>query len=135
MRFLATTYAWESITALFGESEQIFEQFTGLMQTRWQGAWGGKTPQLSLKESLIAAAVFGEGSSSVERNPVAWEVWTGFRALLGDIFPSTLGYRGLRIRKAEVIVETTGSDFILDEVSGGLSALIEMAWRIFPAIS
>ena len=131
-RFVAGNYApIETIPALFGNSEQIFDQFTNVVRQHWSGQWGGRTPHHILKESLIAAAVFGEDSSSVEGNTEAAEVWIGFQDLLRHVFPSSLGYRRLRIREAQVIVETKGADFILDEVSGGLSALIEIAWQIF----
>jgi len=95
------------------------------------GSWTGKTPQLALKEKLIAAAVFGEGSESVERNDEASEIWRGFQEVLGAILPASLGYVRLRIRVPEIIVETATGDFILDEASGGMSAIVEMAWQIF----
>lgn len=132
-RVVASNYTQvESIPTLFGGSEQILNQFTQVVRNHWLGAGGGgKSAQLRLKESLIAAAVFGEGSESVDRNEEAWAIWTGFQRVLGDVFPASLGYQGIRIREGEVIVEAEGGAFIIDEVSGGLSALIEMVWQIF----
>ncbi len=121
----------ESIPTLFGTSDQLFEQFTNELRVRWQGSWTGKTPQLALKESLIAAAVFGEGSESVERNEDAWQIWTGFQRVLQEIMPQSLGFRRLRVRVPEIIIEAESGDFIIDEASGGLSAIVEMAWQIF----
>jgi predicted ATPase len=121
----------QTIPTLFGTSDQLFEQFTNEIRTRWLGNWTGKTPQMALKESLIAAAVFGEGSESVERNQDAWEIWIGFQKVLSKVLPSSLGFRRLRVRVPEVIVEAKTGDFIVDEASGGLSALIEMAWQVF----
>jgi predicted ATPase len=121
----------ESIPTLFGTSDQLFEQFTNELRVRWQGSWTGKTPQLALKESLIAAAVFGEGSESVERNEDAWQIWVGFQQVLREIMPQSLGFRRLRVRVPEIIVEAESGDFIIDEASGGLSAIVEMAWQIF----
>lgn len=121
----------DSIPTLFGTSDQLFEQFTNELRVRWQGSWTGRTPQLALKESLIAAAVFGEGSESVERNDDAWDIWMGFQSILKEIMPASLGFQRLRVRVPEIIVEAESGDFILDEASGGLSAIIEMAWQIF----
>jgi predicted ATPase len=131
-RAVSGNYAQVStIPTLFGTPEQMFEQFTNEVRTRWQGSWTGRTPQLALKESLIAAAVFGEGSASVERNDEAAAIWTGFQSVLGSILPPSLGYQRLRIRVPDIIVETNTGDFIFDEASGGLSALLEVAWQIF----
>lgn len=78
----------ESIPTLFGTSDQLFDQFTNELRVRWQGSWTGRTPQLALKESLIAAAVFGEGSESVDRNEDAWDIWIGFQRILQEIMPA-----------------------------------------------
>lgn len=121
----------ESIPTSFKTSDQLFEQFTNEVRVRWQGSWTGRTPQLALKESLIAAAVFGEGSDSVERNDDAWAIWTGFQNVLQKIMPASLGFQRLRVRVPEIIVESETGDFILDEASGGLSAILEMAWQVF----
>src|SRR5262249_16599562 len=67
----------------------------------------------------------------VEQDREAAAIWTGFQELLQAMIPASLGYRRLRIRNPDVVVETESGDFILDEVSGGLSAIIEMTWQIF----
>lgn len=124
--------AVSTIPALFGSSDQMFEQFTNEIRMRWLGSRSQKTPQLALKEALIAAAVFGGGGNeSVETNEEAAAVWTGFQQVLGQILPDSLGFHRLRVRVPEVIVETATGEFILDDVSGGVSAIIEVAWQIF----
>lgn len=120
-----------TIPALFGSAEQLFEQFTESVRVRWQGSWTGKTPQMTLKESLIAAAVFGEGSASVDRNEDALAIWEGFQDVLKDVLPKSLSFQRLRVRMPDVVVETGSGDFILDEASGGLSAILEIVWQIF----
>jgi predicted ATPase len=131
-RFISGNYAQvATIPTLFGGSEQLLEQFTNELRTRWSGGWTGRTPQLSLKESLIAAAVFGEGNQSVEGNPDAAAVWLGFQDVLRQIMPASLAFRRLRIRVPDVLVETDTGDFIFDEISGGISSIIELSWQIF----
>ncbi|EME18184.1 AAA family ATPase [Rhodococcus triatomae] len=121
-----------TIPAIFGDANQIFEQFTNEVRTRWIGSWTGKTPQQALKEALIAAAVFGNsGNESLDFNPEAAEIWAGFQSVMREIVPKSLRFKGLRVRVPDVIVETDTGDFILDDASGGLSALIEISWQIF----
>lgn len=120
-----------NIPTLFGSSEQMLEQFTSEVRNRWLGSWTQKTPLMTLKESLIAAAMFGEGNSSVEGNPEAADVWVGFQEILRALMPQSVGFRRLRVRVPEVIIESESGDFILDEASGGLSAILEISWQIF----
>lgn len=131
-RYVSGNYApVASIPALFGGPSQLLDQFTNEIRTRWLGSWSGRTPQLTLKESLIASAVFGEGNSSVTENPTARQVWLGFQRILGVVLPSSLGFRQLRVRMPDLVVETATGDFIFEEASGGLSSLIELSWQIF----
>ncbi|PPJ23128.1 hypothetical protein C5E45_29260 [Nocardia nova] len=122
----------DTIPTLFGDANQIFEQFTNELRIRWAGSWSGKSPQRALKESLIAAATFGgRGNDSVDFNPEAAAVWTGFQEVLKKVMPRSAGYTGMRVRVPDVIVQMRSGDFILDDVSGGLSAIIEVSWQIF----
>lgn len=131
-RSVAGNYvAVATIPTLFGGADQLFDQFTNEVRTRWLGSWTGKTPQQALKEALMASAVFGEGSESVDSNADARDVWMGFQEVLRRVMPSSLGFKRLRVRVPEVIIESDTGDFILDEASGGLSAILELAWQIF----
>ena len=121
-----------SIPATFSDPDQMFEQYTGEIRNRWAGSYSSKTPQATMKESIIAAAIFGdEHSRSVEPIPDATEVWQGFQRVLSDVLPRSLGYRRLRVRVPDVIIESDTGDFLIDEASGGLSAIIEIAWQVF----
>ena len=87
---------------------------------------------MALKETLIAAAVFGgAGNESLDYNPEAAAIWSGFQVILKDLMPTSLGFRRMRVRVPDVIIETNTGDFILDDASGGLTAIIEVAWQIF----
>ncbi|TDP42025.1 AAA family ATPase [Nocardia ignorata] len=122
----------DTIPTLFGDANQIFEQFTNELRVRWQGSWTGRSPQRALKESLMAAATFGgRGNESVDFNPEAAAVWTGFQEILRNVMPPSAGYSGMRVRIPDVIVQMRSGDFILDDLSGGLSAIIEISWQIF----
>jgi hypothetical protein len=120
------------IPTVFATADQVLDQFVNELRTRYQGAWSQKTPQLVLKESLLAAATFGQpATETFEQNPVAFDIWQNFQAILSDVFPASLRYVRLRARTPDIIVETETGDFLLDEASGGLTALVELSWQIF----
>lgn len=121
-----------SIPTSFGDPTLLSEQYTNEVRTQWAGGWTGKTPQLVLKESLIAAAAFGgEGNEYLDFNAQAHEVWTGFQKILHAVMPQSARFLRLRVRVPDVIIETESGDFVLDDASGGLAAVIEVAWQIF----
>jgi predicted ATPase len=120
------------IPTVFDTAETYYEQFDTELRTRWAGGWSGRAPQLAMKETLVAAAVFGSPHSEyVDFNAEAYDIWNGFQKVLRNLMPTTLGFHGLRVRAPDIIVQTATEDFILDEASGGLSAIIEVAWQIF----
>jgi predicted ATPase len=126
--------AVSSLPTIFFSPQEILNQFTGEVRNRWAGSYSAKTPAAVLKESLLAAAVFGESnSSSVDANSVAHDIWVGFQGVLRQLLPPTLGFIRLRARVPDLIIETKTGDFVIDESSGGVSAIIEIGWQIFLA--
>jgi predicted ATPase len=120
-----------SIPASFGSAEVMFSAYTSELRNRYTGGRTAKTPFALFKESLISAAVFGEGSESVERDPLAYRIWHGFQRVMAAILPETLRFEKLIVRSPEVLIVTESDTFPLDEASGGLSALMELSWQIF----
>lgn len=51
--------------------------------------------------------------------------------MLANVLPPDLGFRRIAIRMPEVILETHTGDFSIDAASGGIAALIDVAWQIF----
>jgi hypothetical protein len=54
-----------------------------------------------------------------------------FEDIMRRILPPTLGFRSLQIRAPEVVLSTQTGEFLLDAVSGGIGALLDLAWQIF----
>jgi hypothetical protein len=51
---------------------------------------------------------------------------------LRTVLPPELGFRSLAIRDlAEVVIQSDTGEFLIDAVSGGIGALIELSWQIF----
>lgn len=119
------------LPAVFTSIDDLLEQFVSELRNRWNGTFSSKTPQLVLKEMLLSAALFSASGDGVERNEIAFEIWHGFQSVLSKLFPTSLGFKRLRVRTPDIIIESKSGDFILDDASGGLSAIIEIAWQIF----
>ncbi|MGW4125200.1 AAA family ATPase [Nocardia sp. NPDC004711] len=88
------------------------------------------TPMLRMKEALLAAALYGGGNSSVKGNRDALEVWNGFQNVLASILPREFGFTRLEADPPDIIIRTETDRFAIDSVSGGISAILELAWQI-----
>jgi predicted ATPase len=113
--------------------EQLLSTYTSEYMSRYQGGGSGYSPSYRLKEAMISLATFGYGNEAVERNPEAVETFEAFEAILRTVLPKPLGFRNIRIRLPEVVLETDTGDFSVDAVSGGVAAIIDVAWQIHVA--
>ncbi|QWZ09103.1 AAA family ATPase [Nocardioides panacis] len=121
-----------TIPTSFMPPDQLFEQFANEARQRWAGGWSGRPPQMAMKEALISAAVFGtRGNDSVDFNQDAFDIWHGFQRIAQTLMPKSLGFEALRVRAPDVILQTSSDDFVIDEASGGISAILEIAWQLF----
>jgi hypothetical protein len=84
-----------------------------------------------MKEALVSAALHGYGNVAVVANDEARAIWEGFQDVLLQFLPSSLGFQKLRVHNGDVLLETSAGPFPLEAVSGGLSAMLELAWQIF----
>jgi AAA domain, putative AbiEii toxin, Type IV TA system/AAA domain len=120
-----------SIPARFSRAEELLASFYNEIRSRFFGASSQRTSMLVMKESLLAAAIFGEGNSSVIPDEEARRIWDGFQTTLRLLLPQELGFRRLKASPPEVLLETETGDFTVDALSGGLRAIFELAWQIF----
>ena len=96
--------AW--IPARFSTARELLERFLGEIRSRHFGLASEKSSMLVMKESLLAAAVYGEGNSSVMADDDAWAVWNGFQDTLRELLPVELGFHRLKATPPEVILVT-----------------------------
>ncbi|MYC64657.1 MAG: AAA family ATPase [Caldilineaceae bacterium SB0661_bin_34] len=89
-----------------------------------------KSPSFTLKGALISLATFGYGNEVVKENREARETFEGFSDTLRKVLPGSLKFRRIAIRMPEVVLETGTGNFSLDAASGGLAALMDIAWQI-----
>lgn len=84
-----------------------------------------------IKETLLNWAIGGSGNEFMQADKELYDYYKGFENVLKAILPKTLGFSKISIRNYEIVLETESGDFMLDAVSGGVSAIIDLAWQIF----
>ncbi len=110
--------------------QQAFTTFnTSLMNRIFENY--GDSPSFHMKTTLVSLALFGEGNTYVQENKEALDLFLGFIETLKILLPPTLGFQSISIRDGEVVLETTSGDFLLDAVSGGIGAILDLAWQIY----
>lgn len=99
-----------------------------------KGRYFGGNDQSSsfyMKEALVSWSLFGRGNEDMEAEERLLEYYKGFEDVLKVVLPKELGFRRFFIRNFEVVLQCTSGDFIIDASSGGISAIIDMAWQIY----
>lgn len=112
------------------QPQQAFQTIWNVGRERYFGS-GGHSASFHMKEMLIAWSIFGRGNEDMAPEPELYRHYQGFQEVLRRVLPDDLGFARLSIRNMEVVVECKTNDFLIDAASGGLSALIDLAWQVF----
>lgn len=127
-------YSYQAVDQIPTEVEagtQLFNQYLSNLRQFYQPSARVQSPSYRLKAALISLAVFGPGNSVVAPDIEAQASFEGFSQVLRSVLPPDLAFRRIAIRMPEVILETGTGDFSLDAASGGIAALLDVAWQIF----
>jgi hypothetical protein len=111
--------------------ESAFSAVNQEVMQQYAGGHTGYSPTYRMKEAIISMATFGPGNTRMPRNDVAVATLDEFISILRGILPESLGFVDLSIRTPDVVLVTRSGEFLIDAASGGLMALIDLAWRIF----
>ncbi len=111
-------------------SQDHFQAYFSLLQQYSQPSHG-ENPGKALKQSLISLAVFGYGNQVVAENPEYRRIFEQFQKILRIMLPKVLGFQRLEIRMPDIFLITDTGNFPLDTASGGIGAIIGIAWQIF----
>lgn len=84
-----------------------------------------------IKETLLSWAIGGEGNSFIEPDKELISWFKGFEDVLKVLLPKNIGFEKISIRNYEIVLITQSGDFLLDAVSGGIAALIDLSWQIY----
>lgn len=109
---------------------QAFQSYMSEQLGRFLGNYSNSHPMFRMKEALIAMATFGAGNQFVRGRPDLLASYTGFINVLKKVLPKSLGFTTLEIRTPDVVLLTESGEFLLDSVSGGVGAVIDLAWQI-----
>ena len=114
-----------------GAGTELFNQYLNNIRQFYQPTARLESPSYRLKAALISLATFGYGNEVVAANDEARDIFEGFSTVLKHVLPADLGFRKMAIRLPEVVLETESGDFSLDAASGGIAALVDVAWQIY----
>ena len=127
-------YSYQTVTEIptsVQAGDQLFNQYLSNLRQYYQHNARIQSPSHRLKAALISLAVFGYGNRVVESNEEARKTFQGFSKILSRVLPADLKFNRIAIRMPEVILETGTGDFSLDAASGGIAALIDIAWQVY----
>jgi energy-coupling factor transporter ATP-binding protein EcfA2 len=108
-----------------------YQSFFGEYVNRMNGGHTQFSPLYRMKETLIAMAAFGEGNQHLEKNAELFSAFEGFGKVLKKVLPRELGFQKLLVRIPDIVLKTRSGEFILDASSGGVTAVIEIAWQLY----
>ena len=112
---------------------QAYDQVNQLAKqdTLQENPYHQRSVNYHIKETLLSWAIGGSGNKYIEPDTEAMEWYDGFEEVLKIIMPKHIGFEKLSIRNYEIVLSTQSGDFMLDAVSGGIAALIDLAWQIY----
>jgi energy-coupling factor transporter ATP-binding protein EcfA2 len=113
------------------DPQSAFDLLVGEAYSVFNGGHTGYSVLFRLKEILLNWATFGEGNSTIEGDATQERAFEGFLDVLRNVLPRDLGFKGLKILLPDVVIETESGDFLIDALSGGLTAILEMAALIY----
>lgn len=118
--------------------QAAFQEVANLNIQTHSGNYRGQSASFLMKSTLIGWAINGYGVSSNQKNimPPDQEQITfyeGFQEVLRKLLPKSIGFQEFEIRNMEIVfICNDGNDeFLLETASGGISAIIDIAWQIF----
>lgn len=111
--------------------QQAYDHFNGEMMNSYQGGHTGFSSTYRIKEALLSMALLGPKTEFNGGNPILRATFTGFSDILKKILPEETGFLEISIRSPDVVLVTKSGEFLIDAVSGGLLALVDLAWQIY----
>ncbi|BFM24381.1 AAA family ATPase [Microbacterium sp. che218] len=130
-RSISGYQALEHLPAKFSSSDTLLSQFASEIKSRYSGSNSRFSPTYRMKEALVAAAMYSYGNAAIRANPEARDVWEGFQEVLSNLLPKSMAFDRLVVEEGDVWMETASARFPIEAVSGGVSAMLELAWQIF----
>jgi AAA15 family ATPase/GTPase len=119
------------------EKDTAFSEVSQATRNTYFGG-GGQSISFYMKNTLISWAIQGYGISNGIKQIMPTDVeqiknYEGFQEVLRKVLPKTLGFNEFEIRNMEIVFICNDGDdeFLLETASGGISAIIDLAWQIY----
>lgn len=119
------------------ERQTAFSEINLNLLNRHAGA-GVEPHSYLMKSTLLSWVVNGYGVKNgtkviMPADPQQIKNFEGFRDALRLILPKTLGFEDIEVRDFEIIFccNNGADEFLLETASGGIAALIDIAWQIY----
>lgn len=113
------------------DPNEAFGRLIGEAYSVFQGGHTGYSVLFRVKELLANWANSGESNSLIDADLTQKSAYDGFLEVLHRVLPADLGFRGLKVVPPDIVILTESGDFMIDALSGGLTAIIEMAALIY----
>jgi len=120
------------------ERQTAFDEIQNNQMNRHSGSYSQEPSSFLMKNTLLGWMINGYGVRSLTKtimppDPQQIRNFEGFRDVLRLILPPSLGFEDLEVRDYEIVFTCNGGadEFLLETASGGISALIDIAWQIF----
>lgn len=130
-RAISTYQQVQGLSLQLATLSNAYQAFFSEYITRLNGGHSSYSPIYRMKETLIAMAAFGEGNQHLEKNSELSAAFDGFGKVLRKVLPRELGFKKLVVRVPDIVLKTRSGEFILDASSGGVTAVIEIAWQLY----
>ena len=127
-------YTYEKINSVpihASDTKHLIRNYFESIKKRALNFSDAESPIITMKKSLISLALFSESRSFVEGNVAFKDMIYKFNDILKIMLPEHIKFKSLFIGVGEVVLETESGNFLLDAVSGGIGALIDIVWQIF----
>jgi phosphatidylglycerophosphatase A len=135
-----STFRYEQLSNIPTQKKQTETAFSEVSQATRNIYFGGGGQSASyfIKSTLIGWAIQGYGVSNGSKQIMPTDIeqmknYEGFQEVLRKVLPKTLGFNEFEIRNMEIVfICNNGNDeFLLETASGGISAIIDLAWQIY----
>lgn len=110
-------------------AQQHYQSYQNILFQSY-GEHPQRNPAVAMKEALIGFAVFGQGNASVVPNAEYAQILRGFEEALSQLLPAHIGFQSIEVETPEVLLKTRSGRFPLEAMSGGLNAVVGIAWQI-----
>ncbi|MFZ2314848.1 MAG: AAA family ATPase [Gammaproteobacteria bacterium] len=108
------------------------DEASNVTRSRYHGH-NSQSSSFFMKNTLIGWAIQGYGNKVIDNDDEQISYYEGFQDVLKKVLPRSLRFESLEIRNMDVIFVCNDKkdEFMFEQASGGISALIDLAWQIY----